>query len=202
MADIRRQNDSLYVCTPNRVLLLASSHITRDYLHPQDWANLTKEDRKAAVDIAEAIVRDCENDINELQDNVWYAVNDELQTRGYATREFSLTPIVYIAGPVTGIADDNRPAFERTREQLLAIDSLEVVTIPHDLVPSNYDHENAMRICLDYLVHETDIVALLPGWENSRGASLERDVAEQLSVPTMTVDQVESYVNTIYYPNA
>lgn len=202
MADIRRQNDSLYVCNPKRVLLLAGSHIARDYLHPQDWANLTDEDRKAAVDIAEAVTRDCENDINELQDNVWYAVNDELQTRGYTTREFSLTPVVYIAGPVTGVADDNRPAFERAREQLLTIDSLEVVTIPHDFVPSSYDHENAMRVCLDYLMHEADIVVLLPGWENSRGASLERDVAEQLGIPTMTIDQAESYVNAIYYPNA
>lgn len=202
MADIRHQNDSLYVCAPKKVLLLAGSHVARDYLHPQDWANLTEEDRKAAVDIAEAVARDCENDINELQDNVWYAINDELQTRGYATRELSLTPVVYVAGPVTGIADDNRQAFEHAREQLLTIDELEVVTIPHDFVPSNYNHEDAMRVCLDYLVHEANIVALLPGWEDSRGASLERDVAKQLGIPTMTVDQVESYVNAIYYPNA
>lgn len=202
MADISRQNDSLYVYTPNRILLLAGSRVARDYLHPQDWAKLTEEDRKAAVDLAEAVVRDCENDINELQDNVWYTINDELQARGYATRELSLTPVVYVAGPVTGIADDNRPAFEHAREQLLTIDELEVVTVPHDFVPSNYNHEDAMRVCLDYLVHEADIVALLPGWENSRGASLERDVAEQLGIPTMTIDQVESYVNTIYYPNA
>lgn len=202
MADIRRQNDSLYVYAPDKVLLLAGSHVAQDYLHPQDWANLTEEDRKAAVDGTEAVIRDRESDINELQDNVWYAINDELQTRGYTTREFSLTPIVYVAGPVTGIADDNRPAFERTREQLLAIDKLEVVTIPHDFVPSTYSHEDAMRVCLDYLVHEADIVVLLPGWENSRGASLERDVAEQLGIPTMTVDQVESYVNAVYYPNA
>lgn len=202
MADIRRQNDSLYVCAPDRILLLAGSHVTRDYLHPQDWANLTEEDRKAAIDIAEAVARDCESNINELQDSIWYTVNDELQMRGYATRELSLTPVVYVAGPVTGIADDNRPAFEHAREQLLAMDELEVVTIPHDFVPSNYDHERAMRVCLDYLVREADAVVLLPGWENSRGASLERDVAEQLGIPTMTVDQVESYVNTIYYPNA
>lgn len=202
MADISRQNDSLYVRTPNRVLLLAGSQIARDYLHPQDWANLTGEDRKAAVDAAEAVARDCDNDVNELQDNIWYTISYKLHTHGYATRELSLTPVVYVAGPVTGIADNNRPTFEHVRKQLLTIDGLEVVTIPHDFVPSNYSHEDAMRVCLDYLVHEANVVALLPGWENSRGASLERDVAEQLGIPTMTTDQVESYVHTIYYPNA
>lgn len=202
MADIRRTNDSLYAHTPDKILILPGSHIAHEYLHPQDWANLTEEDRKAAVDVAEAVARDCENDINELQDNVWYSVSDELQARGYATREFSLTPVVYVAGPVTGIEDDNRPAFERARKQLLKIDGLEVVTIPQDFVPSNYSHEDAMRVCIDYLVRETHLVALLPGWENSRGASLEHAIAEQLGIPTMTVDQVESYVTTIYYPNA
>lgn len=202
MADIRRRDDSLYVCSPNRGLLLAGSQIARDYLHPQDWANLIGEDRKAAVDAAEAVARDCENDINELQDNIWYTISYKLHTHGYATRELSLTPVVYVAGPVTGIADNNRPTFEHVRKQLLTIDGLEVVTIPHDFVPSNYSHEDAMRVCLDYLVHEANVVALLPGWENSRGASLERDVAEQLGIPTMTIDQVESYVHTIYYPNA
>lgn len=90
---------------------------------------------------------------------------------------------------MTGIADLNRPAFAAATEALRAT-GLNVVN-PHDIAPHIHDgdcppsyavsdlgHSNAchLRTCLAILI-ACDELYLLPGWETSRGANIEHDVA-------------------------
>lgn len=101
----------------------------------------------------------------------------------------------YVIGPVSGIEDCNRPAFEQARKRLEKA-SRAMCDIPHDLIPADTPWPTAMRISLHKLTSSsypsmdpTYRIALLPGWEQSEGARLERAVAEACGIPVKTVDE-------------
>lgn len=93
---------------------------------------------------------------------------------------------LYVAGPVTGVPDLNRPAFDCAAERLEAAGHSPL--LPHWFAPAGADWQTAMRRCVETLVR-CDGVALLPGWESSRGASLESDLAAGLGMPVMALDE-------------
>lgn len=104
---------------------------------------------------------------------------------------------LYLSGPVTGIEDDNYDAFHAASVALN--DAGFLSTMPHSLVLSGDSHEIAMLVCINSLtdfvwVHGEpllfyDGLALLPGWEQSEGAKLEKAVAEACGIPVKTVDE-------------
>lgn len=112
---------------------------------------------------------------------------------------------LYVIGPVTGIADDNRPAFEAARKRLHDAGYMPV-GIPHDSIEPGTPWEQAMRMSLcnmlmymdrfdekaDDLVFDSfefDGVAMLDGWEKSDGATMEHMIAESVGMPCRTVDE-------------
>jgi len=87
---------------------------------------------------------------------------------------------IYIAGPMTGLPDLNFPAFHARAAELRALG--------HDVInPAEINPDQGMswRDCM-----RTDIAALvfceaidmLPGWENSIGATLEHHIAQRLNM--------------------
>lgn len=91
--------------------------------------------------------------------------------------------IVYIAGPMTGLPDYNYPAFEAAAEHLRECLGYDVVS-PHELFggDTTRPYGDYMRTGLMAMLG-CDEVYMLPGWERSRGASLERKVAEACGIP-------------------
>jgi len=90
---------------------------------------------------------------------------------------------VYISGPMTGYPDYNRPAFQNAARNLRLAGHDPIDPSRHPEQPSWADY---MRLDLADLV-EADAVALLPGWEASRGARLEVDVAHALGITTSPI---------------
>lgn len=83
---------------------------------------------------------------------------------------------VYIAGPMSGLPEYNRPAFfaEAARQSELGRSVLNPATLPDGLSQAEY-----MSICLP-MVMAADAIVLLPGWEESAGATAEFSLAAKL----------------------
>ena len=106
---------------------------------------------------------------------------------------------LYISGPVTGVPDYNRRSFASAGVALA--DAGYTWFDPHDLVNPEDTHETAMLLCVNELTERTqkpgirypvpryDGLALLPGWEQSEGAKLEKAVAEACGIPCKTVHE-------------
>lgn len=94
---------------------------------------------------------------------------------------------VYLSGPMTGIADHNFPAFNQAATLLRQIGF--EVSNPAEINPDpGLSWEQCLRADIKALC-DCDAMALLPGWETSRGAHLEVHVAHQLGIEIRTLDQ-------------
>lgn len=96
---------------------------------------------------------------------------------------------VYVAGPMTGLPEFNFPAFRAAAEQLKAAGYEAVNPADHGVI-DGYTWADYMRLDIAQLVG-CDAVALLPGWEGSKGANIERDLAVKLG---MRVSPLEEYL--------
>ncbi|MBV5298387.1 MAG: DUF4406 domain-containing protein [Rhodoferax sp.] len=86
----------------------------------------------------------------------------------------------YIAGPMSGLPDLNFPAFHAEAARLRA-DGWEVIN-PAEINPDKHlTWLECMRTDIAALVF-CDAVQLLPGWKNSKGATLEHHIAERLGL--------------------
>jgi hypothetical protein len=89
---------------------------------------------------------------------------------------------LYLSGPMTGISQFNFPAFNRAAQSLRA-SGYEVVNPAEmdeaDATPQTWEQylRRDIRVLLD-----CEGIALLPGWENSRGAKLEARIALALGM--------------------
>lgn len=83
---------------------------------------------------------------------------------------------LYVIGPVTGRENLNRAAFKDAKEELERAGY--AVTIPHDIIPPNASHEDAMRASIGWITRrDREGVAMLDDWATSPGALLENRVA-------------------------
>lgn len=94
---------------------------------------------------------------------------------------------VYIAGPMTGIAELNRPAFELAAEHLRVMGHDPV--IPGDLHPPGTPYGEALRNALRAML-ECEQYTLLHGWGNSRGARLEYEIANAIGMARIDLESV------------
>lgn len=99
-----------------------------------------------------------------------------------------MKPHIYISGPMSGMPELNFPAFHEAARLLR--DAGYTVTNPAEL-----DAQDAGKVMTWEQYMRRDIVALmqcdgiatLTGWSNSRGATLEIDIATRLSMPNWPV---------------
>ena len=93
---------------------------------------------------------------------------------------------VYIAGPMTGLPEHNFPAFHAAAERLRKA-GWEVVNPAENFGGrTNLPRERYLREDVAQMVR-CDAIALLPGWENSRGAKLEYLLARELGLKVIDI---------------
>lgn len=101
---------------------------------------------------------------------------------------------IYLAGPMTGIEDWNFPAFFKLEEDILKFAPETLVINPAHNDGPTYEEAlesaNSKRYSWDWYMRrdlkhvlEADALCVLPGWQNSKGASLEVHVANSLGLP-------------------
>ena len=96
---------------------------------------------------------------------------------------------VYICGPMTGLPDLNYPAFHAAAAELRAL-GWHVVNPAENAPPcENPTWADWMRISLEQ-VRAASLLALLPGWERSKGARLEVETARELGIPVFSLKDV------------
>lgn len=99
---------------------------------------------------------------------------------------------VYLAGPMAGYPENNFPAFHKAAKELR--DQGYEVLSPAELeknenfVPSGKptaDLRAVLALDMAYICKKADAIALLPGWENSKGAFAEWALARALGLKFM-----------------
>lgn len=87
---------------------------------------------------------------------------------------------LYLAGPMSNLPEWNFPAFHAAAAALRA-DGHEVIN-PAELNPdTTMEWHQCMRVDIAALV-TCEGIALLPGWRNSKGATLEEHIADRLGM--------------------
>lgn len=122
--------------------------------------------------------------------------------------------LVYLAGPMRGIESFNFPAFHAAakglREQGWGVfnpaemdesDGFDFTgtTGDEDLASLGFSLRNALGKDLDFITRRADAVAVLPGWEDSRGARAEVATARALGLPVF--DAIEGPARPIVDPD-
>ncbi len=95
----------------------------------------------------------------------------------------------YIAGPMSGIKDYNYPAFNAKAAELRAQGEEVINPAENDAeIGPDQPWQVYLRRDLILLAERCDKIVLLPGWENSKGASLERLVGAKLGMTIVYPD--------------
>lgn len=118
--------------------------------------------------------------INELKD---YKIN-----RLYEGIKKGKQRKIYLAGPMTGIPELNFPEFHRVAAEIRT-KGFEVVS-PAEIVPKAETWEAAMRQDVKALM-DCDVIAVLKGWGNSKGAKTEVLLANQLGMRVINAETLE-----------
>lgn len=98
---------------------------------------------------------------------------------------------VYIAGPMSGLPEFNYPAFNTAEGQLLVAGFTPLNPArseAHNTTGKPQSWDWYMRHALR-MVTDADGIALLPGWENSRGATLENHVGSALGLDIRPINE-------------
>jgi hypothetical protein len=101
-------------------------------------------------------------------------------------------PRLYIAGPMSGLPGMNFPLFHAEAMRLRGL-GYEVIN-PAEINPDQgMSWSECMRADIAALV-TCDAIALLPGWRDSRGATLEQHIADRLGMPSFEVAELTDAV--------
>lgn len=93
---------------------------------------------------------------------------------------------LYLSGAITGI--DNYKKIFDSYEQILSNQGYDVVNPAKIDLGEGATWEQYMKIDLKMML-DCDIIAMIPGWENSGGAKIEKELAEKLGLLIIEIPQ-------------
>lgn len=103
---------------------------------------------------------------------------------------------VYLSGPMSGLPDYNRPAFDKAARMLRQ--EGKTVFNPAEVGERSVIMPRAwyMRRDIEALLKSDELV-VLQGWEKSAGARLEIEIAKELELPIIFIGQSEEKVESL-----
>ncbi|VVN88497.1 hypothetical protein PS718_01690 [Pseudomonas fluorescens] len=111
-------------------------------------------------------------------------------SKGWVTLTAARAKHLYLAGPMTGFEDFNFPAFNKMAAELRARGYVVENPAEHGVVDgadwADYMAYDLTRLGL------CGQVAVLPGWENSKGARLEVHIARELGMKVVNAHDLVS----------
>jgi len=123
---------------------------------------------------------------------------------------------IYISGPITGIINRNKPAFQKAQREILAIFKTLKINKAKIFNPVKYGYkldkkfnlsgkipvwEDYMKMCIKELCDST-FIFFLPGWAISDGAILEKYIAKRLNIPCAeTIEELKKLIKGFDHAN-
>ncbi len=107
---------------------------------------------------------------------------------------------IYIAGKVSGLTpEEYHKNFDNAKTLVYAYYPYAEIITPTDLCDDSWDWDKCMDICIDAL-WDCDAIVLLENWKDSRGAIIERKLAQKLGIPIMELEnnKIKNYKNEIF----
>ena len=106
--------------------------------------------------------------------------------------------LIYLAGPITGVANDNREEFERASKLLRNLGN--AVLNPHELCEEILKEGNpeevwmhCLKICLREM-RKCDMVVMLSGFKNSTGSMVEFTCALMQGMDVVMMSEIDAAV--------
>lgn len=100
-----------------------------------------------------------------------------MNTENVSTSEQRRT-VVFISGPMTGLPEFNRPAFNHAATELT---SQGLTVLNPAIFPDGLEHHQYLSMTL-VMLEQAEVIYLLEGWENSVGARAEVIRARELGL--------------------
>lgn len=94
--------------------------------------------------------------------------------------------MLYLAGPMRGLPDENKPAFYAAAEELRKVGHF--VFNPAENKTPEGGIRAALAMDLNWIALCAEGIALLPDWHKSQGATAEVALAEAIGIPHFMAD--------------
>ena len=98
---------------------------------------------------------------------------------------------IYLSGPITGIKD-YREKFREAEEAVRVEFPNAVILNPATMFPAGMEPRAYMALSIE-AVKLADWVIMLPGWERSPGANIEKAVADYCGIDVIRLDELVGY---------
>ena len=100
------------------------------------------------------------------------------------------TTRVFLSGPMSGLPENNYPAFRAEAERLRSL-GYHVESPAENDPPECGTWHGYMRKAVAQLL-TCDVIALLPDWSESRGSLMERQLAVTLGMPAIQANKIQN----------
>jgi len=100
---------------------------------------------------------------------------------------------IYLSGPMRGHPDFNKPAFAKAAKILRELGHFVFSPGESDerleLLGVEITARSVFEVDMQYICRYADAIAMLPGWEGSKGARAEKALAEAIGLEVIYLDQ-------------
>lgn len=99
---------------------------------------------------------------------------------------------IYLSGPMSGIPEYNAPAFAHYASKYRELGYVVVSPPELDKEANSFEYADCIRRDIDVLMNRgIEAIYLLPGWQKSKGANLEKLIGELCKIPCFDAETGE-----------